>query len=751
MADDTIKVDLTKEPSLDRPNDLPVAPDLSAVWEHKGFNKLPMKEQMERLSGTFPGIESYTPMDYQNYRDKIGKPINQELRITPPSTLDHIINFARPMIAGAAGSAAGSALGASGVGALGSGAAATGTYGLTDALLQKIQSSPPESFSSSLLAHLGMDDPISRTLANTGEQALIGKMGGKVLDPIFRGVGGFLKSGLDPRLLKGAGGIVGDDAMQALNPTYSQYFKAVTGKTAPISKWVEDTFNSAYKAKLFSNAQNMGVKQLQSLADDDSGQVADSHILSSDIVQNQLKNLHKSTQFSDKQNSILSNIAKLNTNVEPNNDFVQAVPKPNFTPAEQMMISNPNVDPTNPIASAALAKQSAYQSALESNEALRTTEGPVSINKVWGFAQDKVDELTSKYGTNDPKKMLPEDALIFKESSRLANYKNKIGFNEANSSMKAWEDTGYKTAPPTKQLGNFDKGNSESVNPIQQFYRQLNDKMGQDITNSIGQWKNDLGGAAKKAWQQSQDAISQRRALFGDSSATSSFLDDTKTSIPSLNNAIKDPKSIDDLIKSGNIELPNGTLHTTDTKTKLAGYTLNKFLNDSSIDQGNGATKFNTASFADKWNNPDFLQVKDKLFTPGAQKAVNDIITNTNTIDAPGSSGTFKYLAIHRGGLAMSSAVVGGLFGGSMMHGVESGTVAGGLMLGGVGLAKLLSNPNAARVLVGMSAGKIPEGMTRTSMDTILKGALNGAIVYGLGKNGEKTTFQVNHDELVPK
>lgn len=704
MADDTIKVDLTKEPSLDRPNDLPVAPDLSAVWEHKGFNKLPVKEQMERLSGTFPGIESYTPMDYQNYRDKIGKPINQELRLTPPSTLDHIINFARPMIAGAAGSAAGSAMGASGVGALGSGAAATGTYGLTDALLQKIQSSPPESFSSSLLAHLGMDDPISRTLANTGEQALIGKMGGKVLDPIFRGVGGFLKSGLDPRLLKGAGGIVGDDAMQALNPTYSQYFKAVTGKTAPISKWVEDTFNSAYKAKLFSNAQNMGVKQLQSLADDDSGQVADSHILSSDIVQNQLKNLHKSTQFSDVNNNIISKMAKLNENISVNS----------------------------------------------AGNTIGSTQGPINLSNTQQFAKQTLDSLNSKYGS-DISKMLPEDKIIFNEAQRLVNQKSAIGFDEANSTNKVWEDTGYKTAPITKQLGTFDKGSTEPVNPIQQFYRQLNDKMGQDIDGSISQWKNDPGGAAKKAWQQSQDAISQRRVLFGDSSATSSFLDDTKTSIPSLNNAIKDPKAIDDLIKSGNIELPNGTLHTTDTKTKLAGYTLNKFLNDSSIDQGGGSTKFNTASFADKWNNPDFLQVKDKLFTPGAQKAVDDIITNTNTIDAPGSSGTFKYLAIHRGGLAMSSAVVGGLFGGSMMHGVESGTVAGGLMLGGVGLAKLLSNPNAARVLVGMSAGKIPEGMTRTSMDTILKGALNGAIVYGLGKNGEKTTFQVNHDELVPK
>lgn len=712
MADEqTIKLDLTT-PQPDLVNGDQVKggvsqiPDLSDTWDHKAFNKLPIKEQMSRLSGHFPGIESYTPMDYQNYRDRIKKPINSELRLKQPSFLDHAINFARPVIAGGLAGVAGSATGAATRVPTLATAASAGTYGITDALLQHLQSSPPESLSSSLLEKMGMDDPISRTLANTGESAAMGKLGSMVLNPVMKGAGALYRAGnadLTSAVSQKMGGW-SDEAFQAYNPTYSQLFKSITGKPAPVSKWVEDTFNNTYKAKLLANAGTLGKGELQDLAKKATGGELDSHILSSDIADNTLQNLHKSTQFTNLQDSIASKIADTNTHIMP------------------------------------------------VEEGLSQVKGPIQLGNTQLFATQTLNNLTSKY-SGDLSKMQPEDKLIFKEATRLVNQKGKIGFDEANSAMKLWENTGYKNPPIAKQTGSsFDAGKTEPLTGVTQFYRQLNDTMSKDIDQSIGQWRN---GAviAQKAFREGLDAISQRRAIFGGDSASNAFLDNPQSFVPALNKALQSPKALDDVLKSGEITLPNGVIHSTDTQSKVAGYALNKLITESTTDDlAGGVSKFNTASFAKKWMDPDFAQVKNRLFTPGAQSSVEQILNNINAIDAPGTSGTLKYLAVHKGGLAISSAVVGGLFGGSAMHGIESGVIAGGLIFGGTGLAKLLSKPGAAKVLVAMSAGKIPEGMTRTGMDTILRRALNGAVVYGIGKSGESTgQFQVNHDELVQK
>lgn len=767
-----------------RKGDLASSPNLDALWNHKGFNKLPVKEQRRILSqatddeGNYvvPGLENYTDMDYQNYRKKLGKPVNPEIELKSPTLLDHAMNFARPLIAGAMAAPTGVAVGAASKSPMAGSGAAAAMYGLVDGSLQHAQSVPPENFTSDILGIPKRS--IADYMAGSGEQALMGKMLGKVLDPMMKSGGALFSKGA-ANLFPQMGDQEAQNAFQQYHPTYSQLYKRVTGSAAPVSKWLEDTFNNAYKANLYQKAQDKGGGELTKLIEDKGGSLS-SHILGDDIAGMEAQNLHKSKIFSNVQGNIASQIAKVNLEIEPMDPKMlpkmpalptkPEIPQPQYSYQEQSYLQGNQNVPRSVMISAETkknaweadtrTKQGLWEYAVKAREEeyahqvqaaqnqhiqLNSVRGPVQFQGTKLAAQNIMEELSKKYP--DPQYMLPQDQATYALAKNFVDRSTKMSFQEAWDTSKMLGNMGYAKAP--------EAGTAETANNVQQAYKRLHGALQQDIGDSIGTWKNDPGGMAKQGWEESRQAVKERHAIFG-SDTVDNLLDNTKSRIPTLDRALQSPKYVDSILRGGELELPNGVVHTTDVRNKLGGYALNNIFNDSSQANPQGGSSLNTTTFFNKWNDKNFQQVKDKLFSPPAQKAVDDIIRNVSSIDIPGTSHLEKYLLVHKGGLALSGAAAGGvmsLFTGSSVssHAIVGGMAAGGVELGGTMMAKLLSNPQAAKVLVAMSAGKIPEGMTRTGMDVILKRAMTGGIIYAIGKNGERRALKVTQDDLIPQ
>lgn len=167
-----------------------------------------------------------------------------------PRPTDSMIDFLRPIVAGAGASAAGTMAAPT---VIGSAPAAIGTYALIDGILQKLRSEPDQSFASE---NLGLKPgSIPATLANTGQQYLLNKAGEKIFTGAARVIKGFNSSDV-PEIYK-------------YGPTTSQAAASEgLGKTAKVAKFVEDTFapgakkeaQQASAALLDKEASNIGYK-----------------------------------------------------------------------------------------------------------------------------------------------------------------------------------------------------------------------------------------------------------------------------------------------------------------------------------------------------------------------------------------------------------------------------------------------------------------------------------------------------------
>ncbi len=179
---------------------------------------------------------------------------------TPVTTkdTDTLIDFLRPILSGTGASLATGAVGASGIGTGGissfaAPAAGAATYTGIDALLQHLRSQPDQSFTSE---GLGLKPGgVASTLVNTGQQALLNKVGESVIGGLMRGGKTLLGGSVEPEI-------------QKFLPTTSQAAAtAGMNKLAIVSKGFEDLALTA-KQQALDKSAGAGFTQALQLAKD---------------------------------------------------------------------------------------------------------------------------------------------------------------------------------------------------------------------------------------------------------------------------------------------------------------------------------------------------------------------------------------------------------------------------------------------------------------------------------------------------
>lgn len=682
--------------------------DLKSAFGSKEFNNLSLTDQKKTLAAGIPGLDTLTNDDYLLWREHEGFPLEGARR---HSIFDTALNLARPLISGVVGAAASKI---PGLGPLAQKAASVAGYTLTDAIAQHVQNNAPSSLVSQAL---GVEPgTLGDTLLSTAEQGTVGK----VIDTVVKGLGSKLKGVINKDEVLATMGLDKQKLadFEKLQPTFSQFYQRTFGTKAKVSQVLEDTFNGITKGKLVQAAESKAVAGIKDQALRATPEV-DPHLIADDVAAMAQENLHKSVQYSNSEAANVGLAAKQNSVT-----YTPKPPEPEMIPSSIMgqdgkpiMVPGPTrqMSPVVVEGPVRLFNSRKAIDEIEHNLEQVPQEDPQlgSMKAVLGALKGRMSQKDEN-GTTIP--------LDFKEAWELSKMYGRNGWE--NSRLR-----GDSPAPTTFMGGN---------------YRKLWQAVTEDIKDSIPTWEQqgDKGGALS-SFLKAKQAVSDRNTIFSEHGLYD-LINEKGTRIPYLDEAMKDPKVLENVLQGSELKLPNGKVEMTNARRTIGGYTLNKMLESSTSDNPlTGKTQeFNSQKFYDQWSDPKFQQVKDKLFSKEAQGYVSDLIKNTSAMQQATGPGLNINAKLIGGGIALTGALASGV-----THGLGYGLAISGLATGGVGMAKLLSNPTTAKILVAASKGA-PLNMSQESAARMIGQVLNGLTLTAINPDGSEQDVVVQNGKM---
>lgn len=542
------------------------------------------------------------------------------------------------------------------------------------------------------------------------------------------------------------------EQLSKLGATFSQYFEG-----SKIPKALEDLFAPGAKAKAILNSGKLANEAIGNEASNLAGiaksTTASPERLAQRIQVNDFSNALDSTfKEADKQAVTAKLIAKGNPHsfrvgtTPPRladevgmNGISQNFLKKDFSqlnPQEQQQIIqlaprfgvNPQIIPGAPI--------------------LNSVDGPVHMggtleqaNKIIQDTKDLtlgVPEEQKKL-VNQAYKLVNATNAKFDPASGKLLTANPIGFEEAWNQKQAFDDA-----------GGWNKNRNDltqSDRAFRQFSRSLND----DIDNSIPQWKNDPNKLASKAWLNAKATVAQRNQLFfpeGSSNKLGDIIQEADSTLPAIDKILSDPNQLQRTLNAGEIKFPSGTVSSTNTKKDLQAYNLIRMRDAAkTLDPKNPATlTLDAKQLQNTWNDPRFVEQKKMLYS-AAQRADYDQLFKNIAFTQEKQNAIGSYISklwLVRSGLAIAPSLLTGYLSGSAERGLE----VAGVELGAMGVAKLMANPETARMMVAAAAGQ-PLGISEQMAARRIATAIQGVGITLTSKDGKQEKGSIQDGRFV--
>lgn len=159
--------------------------NIKAVLELPDFHLLPPDRQQQLLAERYnPKLAKLTKSEFALWKQQSAKLVGAKIPVIEPTRMDKAIEFARPFVSDAVGAGAGALAGPETLG-MASVPVGLGAKAAIDALLQHMESTPPQSMSSEAM---GLEPGgAASTLVNSGQMVGTNAILGKVLGMFGKG------------------------------------------------------------------------------------------------------------------------------------------------------------------------------------------------------------------------------------------------------------------------------------------------------------------------------------------------------------------------------------------------------------------------------------------------------------------------------------------------------------------------------------------------------------------------------------
>ena len=245
-----------------------------------------------------------------------------------------------------------------------------------------------------------------------------------------------------------------------------------------------------------------------------------------------------------------------------------------------------------------------------------------------------------------------------------------------------------------------------------------------------------------KGVQDLHDSLFDERGLAG------LVADPNNSAISAIDNIINDSQQLERALKSANLPIP-GTKGVTSPQLRkdLQGYYINKLIQDAGErDATTGKLKdFSADKLWKSFTDPNKTESMKLLFDNAQQRAdLTQFFKNIARVDEKAKAGfiTGSKILNVGGSIALASSLLG-----SGLSGHTAGLV--GLKLGGGAIAKLMTNPKTARLMVAIGQG-VPLGTSQQYVSRTLADALNGLTVTAISKDDREIRGRFEDGKFEP-
>lgn len=533
---------------------------------------------------------------------------------------------------------------------------------------------------------------------NTAEMLATNELGGMLGNKVLGGLSNVLKEVGLPGSVTGS--------ISRLQPTFSQLYRNTFGEGAVsgVSKWVEDIFASGAKARAIEQSGKLGMFEGTALAAKTSGRTAAG-------VSNPLW-MAKQAQVSAENNIAQSYLES---------DGLASTAK-------------------------LVAKANPLQIAPGVN-----VEGPINLKNTAMIAKQFLDERTKLFP--DITKAPPEDQQLMYAAKRLLEVSQPMFDPQSGQIIRttpvSFEDAwNFKKATDRFAYGDP----QDSISYTSSTFGKISKAINSDIDTSIPMWQNNPNGTATKAWQNAKATVAQRLNTFGED-GVKQLINTVNSPVPEVDKILGDPLKLQRALNAGELKMPSGNVASSNMRRDLQGYKVMTMLQDAwkgdPIDPTKGTIQ--PEKLLGTWNDPQWGESKKLLFSQQQRADIDQffkeiaITQQKQTFSGMGS----KNMMMVRGGVILAPALVSGALTGASNYTMD----AVGITIGGAAVAKLLTNPTTARLMVALASNQ-PLGRSMEYVSKSIVGALQGtgAVISMNNREGKKIDGTINKSgDFVPQ
>lgn len=205
--------------------------------------------------------------------------------------------------------------------------------------------------------------------------------------------------------------------------------------------------------------------------------------------------------------------------------------------------------------------------------------------------------------------------------------------------------------------------------------------------------------------------------------------------MPVIDKIISDPKQLERTLNSGKV----ANVPSLNIRRDLKGYSTNQIMRNAKNLDGS----LNADKLVQQWNNPEFLNSKNQLFSKTDQGNINDLFDAFKRTQQGAPTGGNLKFGLIRGTMTLSPVMLTHYLSG------PAGMVLAGVELGGAALAKAMTNPKTARLLVSAAQG-VPLGVSDQYASRVISSALKGTIVNAIDDKGNKIPVKIGEKQMEP-
>lgn len=373
-------------------------------------------------------------------------------------------------------------------------------------------------------------------------------------------------------------------------------------------------------------------------------------------------------------------------------------------------------------------------------------KGPISSDATVSAIKSLLQDMKSSTVGSDPDSKAIKYLNNMLEARQTLDPTTKMVVNKPLDFATAWKDKqvmdgiGHNYAPP-------------EINYNDTRFQKVSQAINKDIDTSLPQWQNN-GTKAQQLWGEAKQIVNDRHNTF-DPILSKVRVDALTSPVDGINNIIDNPKLLAKAKLAGNITIPDAsnpqgaTYLTNNTNKDLQGYQLMRMTN--------AATKSDPANPSAKIIDP--VKLFSQLDDPNAQESLKSLFGSTNLsnvrqfykniaqVAQKTDTGGSRYMGVRAAatGIELGTGLAGALLAGTSLP--EKAVIGAGMTSGAVvgfhGLAKLLTSPTTARLMLAAGNGSAL-GMSQKFAAQLIASQLKGQVVNFTDSDGNMTPMKVN-------